>query len=84
MGEKPSTYYVDNMQEKENQELSHFTPNQLLLKKTLTDYVIRSETILTTLRNARQIVDGALIIKMILKGLPRHFEPFFIYVTHID
>ena len=27
-------------------------------------------------------MDNALIIAMILKGLPRHFEPFYIYVPH--
>ena len=44
-----------------------------LKKRTLIkDYVIRIETILTALRNAKQIVNDALI----LKGLPRHFNPF--------
>ena len=52
--------------------------------KKVTDYVIRTETILTALRNAGQTVDDALIIVMILKGLPRHFNLFSIYVTHIN
>ena len=51
-------------------------------KKSVTDYVIRTETILTALRNAGQSVDGALIVAMILKGLPRQFDPFYIDVTH--
>ncbi len=50
----------------------------------MTDYVIRTETILTALKNAGQAVDDASIITMILKGLPHNFNPFSIYVTHVD
>ena len=49
--------------------------------ENVTDYVIRTETILTATRNAGQTVDDALITTMILKGLPRHLNPFSIYVS---
>ena len=49
--------------------------------KSVTDYVIRTETILIPLRNARQTVDDASIIAMILKSLSRHFDLFFINIT---
>ena len=46
------------------------------------DYVIRTETSLTALRNVVQTVNDVLIIAMMLKNLPRHFNLFSIYVTH--
>ena len=48
--------------------------------KSVMDYVIRTETILTALRNAGQTVDDAFIIAM--KGLPKHIDLFSIHVTH--
>ena len=46
--------------------------------ENVTDYVIRTETVLTALRNAEKTLDNTLIIIMILKGLPMHFDPFSI------
>ena len=48
----------------------------------MTDYVIKTENILTAPRNAGQTVDDVSIITIILKGLPRHFEAFSINVIH--
>ena len=73
-----STYYANTTQEKENREL--YTQLTSLKKDTnvsTTDYIIRTETIFIALRNAGQTADNALIIAMILKSLPRHFNPFF-------
>ena len=48
----------------------------------VTDYIIRTEATVTTLRNAGETLSDGLIIAMVLKGLPRTFNPFSIYVTH--
>ena len=47
-----------------------------------TNYIIRTEAILTTLRNAGETLSDGLIIAMVLKGLLRTFNAFSIYVTH--
>ena len=48
----------------------------------VTDYIIRTEATVTPLRNAGETLSDGLIIAMVLKGLPRTFNPFSIYVTH--
>ena len=48
----------------------------------VTDYIIRTEATVTALRNARETLSDSLIITMVLKGLPRTFNAFSIYVTH--
>ena len=61
---------------------THLTPlKKKDTNKSMKDCVIRTETILTALRNAGQTVDDVLIIAMVLKSLPRHFDPFSVYVT---
>ena len=52
------------------------------LSECVTDYVIRTEAILAALRNIGQTVNVALIIAMILKGLPRHSDSFSFHVTY--
>ena len=46
----------------------------------VTDYIIRTEATITTLRNAGETSSYGLIIAMVLKGLPRTFNAFFIYM----
>lgn len=50
------------------------------LKKTdnesIVDYVIRAETAATALRNADESVSDALLIAMVLKGLPSNYKTF--------
>ena len=46
------------------------------------DYIIRTEATVTALRNAGETLSDGLIIAMVLKGLPRTFNVFSIYVTH--
>ena len=48
----------------------------------VTDYIIRTEATVTALRNAGETLSDGLIIAMVLKGLPRTFNAFSIYVTH--
>ena len=50
------------------------------LKKTenesIVDYVIRAETAATALRNADEAVSDALLIAMVLEGLPSNYKTF--------
>ena len=48
----------------------------------VTDYIIRTEATVTALRNAGETLSDGLIITMALKGLPRTFNAFSIYLTH--
>ena len=48
----------------------------------VTDYIIRTEATVTALRNAGETLSDGLIIAMVLKGLPRTFNAFSIYLTH--
>ena len=41
-----------------------------------TDFIIRAETAATSLKNAGQVISDELLIAMILKGLPTHFNIF--------
>ena len=50
--------------------------------KGVTDYIIRTEATVTALRNSGETLSDGLIIAMFLKGLPRAFNPFSVYVTH--
>ena len=58
------------------------------LKKTesesIVDYVIRAETAATALRNADEAVSDALLIAMVLKGLPSSFKTFSAIVVQQD
>lgn len=49
-----------------------------MLKRTenesIVDYVIRAETAATALRNADEAVSDALLIAMVLKGLPSNYK----------
>nr|XP_017211233.2 uncharacterized protein LOC108183933 [Danio rerio] len=49
--------------------------------ETLTDYIIRAEKAVTSLRNAKEVISDGLIIAMILKGLPDSYKPFAIHTT---
>ena len=82
------TWTLSRKRKTESYLVVHPTTQLISLKKdtneSMMDYVIRTETILTVPRNAGQIGDDALVITTILKGLPRHLEPFYVYVTHSD
>ena len=48
----------------------------------VTDYIIITEATVTALRNSGETLSDGLLIAMVLKGLPRTFNAFSIYVTH--
>ena len=50
----------------------------------LTSYIIRAENAATALKAAGSIVEDALLIAMILKGLPPVYKPFTVFVTQQD
>ena len=50
-------------------------------EETVTDYIIRAERAVTSLRNAKEVISDGLIIAMILKGLPESYKPFAIHTT---
>ena len=47
----------------------------------MTDYFIRAEKTVTSLRKAKEVISDGLIIAMILKGLPESYKPFAIHTT---
>ncbi|KAL2086590.1 hypothetical protein ACEWY4_017649 [Coilia grayii] len=49
--------------------------------ETVTDYIIRAEKAVTSLRNAKEVISDGLIIAMIVKGLPESYKPFAIHIT---
>lgn len=50
-------------------------------EESVTDYIIRAERAITSLRNAKEMLSDGLIIAMILKGLPESYKPFAIHIT---
>ena len=59
-------------------ELTTLTKNDT---ETVTDYIIRAEKSMTSLRSAKETVSDGLMIAMILKGLPSSFKPFAINIS---
>ena len=49
--------------------------------ESVTDYIIRAENSASALRTASETVSDALLIAMVLKGLPDQFKPFEVVVT---
>ena len=49
--------------------------------ETVTDYIIRAETIFTSLRRADEHISDGLQMAMVVKGLPDSYKPFVVYIT---
>ena len=50
-------------------------------EESLTDYIIGAENAASALRTAGEVVSDALLIAMVLKGLPSHYKPFEVVIT---
>ncbi len=52
--------------------------------ETVTDYIIRAETIFTSLRRADEHISDGLQIAMVVKGLPDSYKPFVVHITQTN
>lgn len=52
--------------------------------ETITDYIIKAETVATALRNAEEEVQDSLLVAMVLKGLPDAYKSFVAVITQRD
>lgn len=52
--------------------------------ETVTDYIIRAETIFTSLKRADEQISDGLQIAMVVKGLPDSYKPFVVHVTQTN
>ena len=52
--------------------------------ETITDYIIRAETIFTSLRRADEHISDGLQIAMVVKGLPDSYKPFGVHITQTN
>lgn len=57
---------------------------QMTSKETVTDYIIRAETIFTSLRRADENISDGLQIAMVVKGLPDSYKPFVVHITQTN
>ena len=60
---------------------NELTTLQKLSSESITDYIIRAETSATALRSADEIVSDALLVAIVLKGLPNECKSFIAVVT---
>lgn len=50
--------------------------------ETVTEYIIRTEQIITALKGAGEAPSEGLMMAMIMRGLPEKYKPFTLMVTH--
>ena len=68
----------------ETRTIGLYTESTTLKKEgseTLTDHVLRCETAAALLKNAGEAVGDNLLIAMMLKGLPKEYQPFVTVTT---
>lgn len=49
--------------------------------ETVTDYIVRAETIFAALSRADEVISDGLQVGMVVKGLPESFKPFVVNIT---
>jgi hypothetical protein len=85
-GQRPLEILRQHYQGKSKPRVISLYTELTTLKKTdnesIVDYVIRAETAATALRNADEAVSDAILIAMVLKGLPSNFKTFSAMVAH--
>ena len=60
---------------------TELTSMRRLESKSITDYIIRTESISNTLKEAEEVISDGLLIAMVLKGFPLNFKPFTTVIT---
>ena len=55
-----------------------------LSTETITDYVLRAETAVNSLKSAGEVISDGLVIAMVLKGLPSSYQAFVVVTTQTD
>lgn len=77
-------YYAGTAQPRIVSLYTELTSLQKLSSESVTEYIIRAETVMTALKNAGEELSDGLLVAMVLKGLPESFKPFTIHVTQRD
>lgn len=77
-------YYAGTAQPRIVSLYTELTSLQKLSSESVTEYIIRAETVMTALKNAGEQLSDGLLVAMVLKGLPESFKPFTIHVTQRD
>lgn len=77
-------YYAGTAQPRIVTLYTELTSLQKLSSKSVTEYIICAETVMTALKNAGEELSDGLLVAMVLKGLPESFKPFTIHVTQRD
>ena len=49
--------------------------------ESVTDYVLRAETLAAALNNAGENISDSLLSALVLKGLPFIYKPFVVFIT---